>query len=201
MAVAAHEAGFDVSNLNEGPSASTIYRYVARRLQLGHMRRMAHSGNRRKSGLCHGLPLMLLAVYRAAFPKAERAEIAAFLWRAYSGHLPNPHLYTATEINRAENLLGLNRKKGSTTAYKAYLPRNLLRRYMYHHFPAPYGINNIRRMDMIDLDEACLTVEAANRKYGKACVHRRVRQSGNYGHGKAKTLLMAITGEGRCCGR
>jgi hypothetical protein len=159
------------------------------------MRRMAHSGNRRRNGLCHGLPLLLLAVYRAAFPKAERAEVAAFLWRAHSGHLPNPHLYTATEINRAENLLGLNRKKGSTTAYRAYLPRNLLRRHMYHHFPTPYGINNVRRMHMIDLDEACLTVEAANRKYGKACVHRRVRQSGNYGHGKARTLLMAITGD------
>ena len=48
---------------------------------------------------------------------------------------------------------------------------------------------------MTDLDEACLTVEAANRRYGKACIHRRVRQSGNYGHGKAKTLLMAITGD------
>jgi hypothetical protein len=66
---------------------------------------------------------------------------------------------------------------------------------MHHRFPTPCGINNIRRDDMIDLDEACLTVEAANRKYGKACVHRRVRQSGNYGHGKARTLLMAITGD------
>jgi hypothetical protein len=155
---------------------------------------MAHSGNQRGQGLSHGLPLLLLSVYRATFPKAERAEIAAFLWRAHSGHLPNPHLFTATEIYRAENILGLNRKKGSTTAYKAYLPRNLLRRYMYHHFTPPYVINNVRRMHMIDIDEACLTVEAANRRYGKACVHRRVRQSGNYGHGKAKTLLMAIAG-------
>ena len=195
LAVAARGAGFDLSILIQAPSSRTVARYMARQRDIGHMRRMAHTGNRRRHGLCHGLPLLLLAVYRAAFPKAERAEVAAFLWRAHSGHLPIPHLYTASEITRAENILGLNRKKGSTTAYRAYIPRNLLQRYMYHQFPTPFGISNIRRVDMIDLDEACLTVEAANRRYGKACVHRRVRQSGNYGHGKAKTLLMAITGD------
>jgi hypothetical protein len=111
LAVAARQAGIDLSILNEAPSARTLPRYTARHREKGHMRRMARSGNRRRHGLCHGLPLLLLAVYRAAFPKAERAEVAAFLWRAHTGHLPDPHLYTATEITRAENILGLNRKK------------------------------------------------------------------------------------------
>ena len=127
LSVAAHEAGIDLSNLNEAPHIRTVQRCRARQRDNGHIRRMAHSGNRRRpDGLCHGLPLLLLAGCRAAFPKAERSEVAAFLWRAHSGHLPNPQLHSATEINRAENILGLNRKKGSTTAHRACLPRNLL---------------------------------------------------------------------------
>jgi hypothetical protein len=30
---------------------------------------------------------------------------------------------------------------------RAFLPRNLLRRYMHHHFPTPYGINEVRQID------------------------------------------------------
>jgi hypothetical protein len=32
---------------------------------------------------------------------------------------------------------------------------------MHHHFPMPFGTNNVRRRDMTDLDAACTTVEAA----------------------------------------
>ena len=108
LVVAAREAGIDLSILVEAPSSRSVSRYMARQRDRENMRRMAHSGNRRRRGLCHGLPLLLLAVYRAAFPNAERAQVAAFLWRAHSGHLPNPHLYTASEITQAENILGLN---------------------------------------------------------------------------------------------
>ena len=69
------------------------------------------------------------------------------------GGSPSEPAYEATEINRAENFLGLKAKKRihDRLPCKAYYPpRNfLLTRCIYHHFPAPYGINNVRRMDRI----------------------------------------------------
>jgi hypothetical protein len=65
LAVAARQPGIDLSILNEAPCARTLARYMARHRERGHMRRMAHSGNRRRNGLGHGLPLLLLAVCRA----------------------------------------------------------------------------------------------------------------------------------------
>jgi hypothetical protein len=75
------------------------------------MRRIAHPANQREQELCHGLPLLLLAVCSAAFSKAGNAQVAAFLSTAHNGLLSNSHLHAATEIKGAENILGLDRKK------------------------------------------------------------------------------------------
>ena len=60
--------------------------------------------------------------------------------------------------------------------------------------PYPFGIANIRRQDMIDLDESGIFLETADMKIGKALFGRRVRQMGNYGHGKRINFLFAISG-------
>ena len=59
----------------------------------------------------------------------------------------------------------------------------------------PNGIADIRRDDMIDVDEAGIKLEHANRRMGKAALSGRVRQRGNYGYGENHTLKMAISGD------
>ena len=59
----------------------------------------------------------------------------------------------------------------------------------------PFGIANIRRRDMIDLDEAGIELSTADRKIGKAFVGKRVRQSGLYSRTDKWTILLAIAGD------
>ena len=81
---------------------------------------------------------------------------------------------------KAETRLGLTKKSGSTTAYQAYLPINLQKRWMYWNLPYPFGIADIRVEDFIDLDECGLFVDTADKSICKAFVGNRVRQEGNY---------------------
>ena len=126
--------------------------------------------------LCSGHDLLLLALYRITFPKATAAEINAFLYRANYGSLTF-RFYSPSQISETEKWIGLTRKKGSTTAaYQALLPFNKHKRWAYWNLPYPYGIADIRRQDIIDLDECGVEVQSADRNMGKAYVGRRVKQ-------------------------
>ena len=61
----------------------------------------------------------------------------------------------------------MSMKVGSTTSYQAFRPINLIRREDYWTRNYPFGMANIHRQDIIDLDEAGIFVETADRKYGK----------------------------------
>ena len=128
-----------------------------------------------------------------AYPKATAAQINAFLYQINYGSAFF-RFYTPSQITEAEKRIGLTRKAASTTAYQAYLPINLQKRWMYWNLPYPFGIADIRVEDLIDLDECGLFVETADRTIGKAFVGKRVRQEGNYQKSEKWTLLLAIAG-------
>jgi len=169
------------------PQRSTVNRWRNRRLTLGHLRRFRRQGNRYATVL-RGRSLFNLAYYRILYPKATAAELNVFLFYA-TGRLYNP-----SQITRAEQRLGLSRKRGSTTARQANHPRNLQWRHNYWTLPYPFGMVGIRRDDIIDLDECGVFVESCNRNHGKAAICRRVREEGNYGHSAKLNVLMAISG-------
>jgi hypothetical protein len=127
------------------------------------------------------------------FPEASAAEVIAFLWNSHGQFLPEPRLYHPSQITRAEQDLGISRKRSSTTARQAGTPRVQRWRSVYWHHNYPFGIADIRAEDMIDLDEAGLGLETAKRGYAKARLVSRARYSGPYGHGKKLVLLMAIS--------
>jgi len=60
----------------------------------------------------------------------------------------------------------------------------------------PYGIADIRRQDIIDLDECGVEVMSGDRSWGKAYVGKRVSQTGPYGKDTKINLLLAISGDG-----
>ena len=92
-------------------------------------------------------------------------------------------------------MLGLSMKVGSTTAYQAFLPINVARREDYWNRYFPFGMADIRRQYIIDLDEAGVFVETADRKYGKCEIGRRVKQAGPYSKGTKLNIIMAISGD------
>jgi hypothetical protein len=86
-------------------------------------------------------------------------------------------------------------KKGSTTAYQALLPINIQKRWMFWNLPYPYGIANIRRVDMIDLDKCGVEVQSGDRSWEKARVGKRVNQAGPYTKDTKINLLLAFSGD------
>lgn len=174
------------------PSKQTVQRYLALIQQFGHCRPCRRTGNKRAEVL-RDHNIVFIALYRVAFPKASAAQINAFLYRVNYGDV-NFRFYTPSQISKAECRIGLTTKCGSTTAYQAYLPINVLKRWMYWNLPYPFGIADIRVEDLIDLDECGLFVETADKHIGKAYVGNRVRQEGNYQKSEKWTLLLGIAG-------
>ena len=69
----------------------------------------------------------------------------------------------------------LTQKKGSTMACQALTPVNLARRWVYWTMSYSYGIDNIRRWDMLDLDNAGIELLTADHRNGKTYIGKRVR--------------------------
>ena len=175
------------------PSKQSEYRWQNLLDTHGHTKPCRRSGNNRAT-VFRNHDLFLLALYRIAFPKTTAAEINAFLYRANYGSITF-RFYSNSQVTEAEQRIGLTRKRGSTTAYQALLPVNKQKRWMFWNLPYPYGIADIRRQDLIDLDECGIELSTADRKIGKAYVGKRVKQSGLYSKTDKYNLLLAISGD------
>ena len=178
---------------HEYPSLRSERRWEELLATLGHYRQCRRTGNERATVL-RDHDCILLALYRMAFPKAMAAEINAFLYRANFGNL-DFRFYHPSQITKCEKRIGLTRKRGSTTAFQALLPVNRRKRWCYWNLPYPFGAGNIRRSDLIDLDESGFEMSTADRGIGKAYVGKRVKQSGLYSRTEKWTLLLAISGD------
>jgi transposase len=168
-------------------SMRSSQRWSQQLIETGTLRSKKKTGNNHATVL-RGHDLLYLAMYRASYPKATAADIIAFL------HNTTGRFYHPSQISRAEDRLGLSRKKGSTTARQALLPLNLLRRSIFWNLNYPFGVADIAMNDMIDIDEAGIFLETADRSWGKAVTGMRVRAPGPYGHSEKWTLLMAVSG-------
>ena len=174
------------------PSKRTVRRYVQNINERGFLDAFKRSGNKRATVL-RRLDLVLLAIYNKKFPVATAAENIAFLWNAFGRHQNPPIVYNESEICKAEQRIGLSRKKVSTTAFQAFSPQNLLRRRQFWTANYPVGIANIPRSEMIDLDEARIILKTANRRFAKVLVGHRARDAGHY-KGDGRLVLAAVSG-------
>lgn len=194
MGVSNHPIFDQLRALHVFPSTATERRHIELLNNHGHSRPCRRTGNNRATVL-RDHDLLLLALYRITFPKATAAEMNAFLYRANYGNV-NFRFYSPSQISETETWIGLTRKKGSTTAYQALLPVNKRKRWVFWNLPYPFGIADIRRQDMIDLDECGVEVQSADRHWGKAYVGKRVSQTGPYQKSTKYNLLLAILGDG-----
>jgi transposase len=175
------------------PSRSSTWRWRRRMQQLGHARAFVSQGNSRATAL-RGHLLVMMAWYRAIYPKVTAHEMNAFLFNASDQPEGQRRLYHPSQISRMEDRLGLSRKAASTTARQANHPRNLQKRWQFWNMNYPYGIADIAREDLIDLDEAGIFLETCNRGFGKCFIGKTCREEGPYGHSEKWTLTMAISG-------
>ena len=159
----------------------------------GHFRQCRRTGNAFATVL-RDHDLLLLALYRITFPKATSAEINAFLYRAnYGDH--TFHFFSPLQISENETRIGLTRKWGSTTAYQALQPINKNKRWIFWNLSYLYGIADIRRQDLIDMDVCGIELSTTNRTIGKSLIGYCVTQTGPYSKTTKYNLLLAISGD------
>lgn len=176
------------------PKVSTVDKWMLLYNQFGHSRPFRRTGNRRAQREIRGRNLVLLALYRAALPKATIAEVNAFLFVMNTDD-PNNEIHSYSQICRGEKSILISRKRSSTTAFQAMLPINIERRNNFWSLPYPHGIVGIHPNDMIDIDEAGVYPSETNRHYGKTTVGTRAREVGTYGRNEKLNVLLAISGE------
>jgi hypothetical protein len=114
------------------PSLRSRRRWIQKSNNLGDCREFERRANWHPASNCHcwirQAPLFLV-LFRAAFPKATAAEVAAFLYRNTLN--ANPVIFSPTQIAAAEDSLGLTRKRVSTLAMQALRPENVASREMF----------------------------------------------------------------------
>jgi transposase len=135
---------------------------------------------------------LLIVLYRSIFPKCSLDQMRTFLFFEGAKHYGVGKLFSRQDISKAEIRIGITKKRGSTTALQALLPRNIARRNWFWTQPLPLGISNVPRQELIDFDESAFYLQKANRSSGKAFSGVRVREEGPYGHDEKWTLLLAI---------
>jgi len=183
----------DARDVHALPAHRTVRRYIQRYRDYGHIRAYYRNGGRQRK-VFSGIELVHLALYRCVYPTATAAEIIAYLWNVHGRFLPQPRFFHPSQISRAEEEIGLSRKRSATTARQAFSPANILRRQGYWTMNYPFGINDIRAEDQIDVDEAVVNITDAKRRYGKAHVRSRCRQVGPYTREGSTHLILAISG-------
>jgi len=176
------------------PHPDTVRRITERQDEFGHSRAFRRSGNNRSTCEVLGMDLIYQAFYIACCPKATAAEINAFLFQMNRWD-PAYEPYSESQICRGSQRLHLTKKKGSTTAYQALEPRNILWRRMYWNMDYPNGIRDADPRFVIDIDEAGTSLEGSNRTYGSALIGERVREVGPYSKFDKINLLLAIRGD------
>lgn len=188
-------ADIDAQNRGVGdhfPCKRTVQNWIARKRNFGHARAYVKQGNERATVL-RGEALLRLAWYKLLYPRSNAHETNAFLWNSSPEPPGQRRLYTPGQISAAEDSLCLSRKVSATTARQALLPINQQKRWNFWNLEYPFGIANINREDLIDMDEAAVFIETVNRKYGKATIGRRCREVGPYGHSTKHVLTMAVS--------
>ena len=131
---------------------------------------------------------MLLVLYLIAYPAPLLDEVSAFIANTST----DGRIYSRGELTCRLSELKITRKRGSTEAYQAFLPRNLLKRNIFWDHPLPFGVNGVARRRFIDIDECGIELQSCNRKSGYAFSGARVRKPGNYSRDVKVTIILAI---------
>ena len=169
----------------------SVERWVADGIGKQSLRPYEKKGNNAATVL-RGEDRVLVAVIRAMYPKANAAEVITFV----HAHSSNPRLYAAGQISQCEIDLGLTRKVGSTTAFQALTPANVLRRFQFWNLPFPSGVTDTPLERLCDIDECAVTLNVVNRAYGKSYVNMRVNEEGPYVRTEKRTLILGVRPNG-----
>ena len=141
------------------------------------------TGNKPSTAMT-GEHLLLLAIFKRFYPQASRPECAVFICI----HSSDGRVLTNAEMSMGLKKLGMSRKNGSTTAYRAFTPENLFLHRCFWQCEFPGGIGGVPRRRLADADEMSFDIGDANLNCGHAVKGCRIRKTGNYDGERKKSL-------------
>jgi hypothetical protein len=127
-----------------------------------------------------------LVTFLIAHPDSTQDEMAAFLYNKGGA------LYSKQRISERVDDLEITKKKASIEAFQTLSAEVQFWVFIYWNCPPPLRIFEVRRRELIDIDESGVTLERCNGTSSWALKVFRVRKDGHYGHGKKITVLLAI---------
>ena len=89
------------------------------------------------TGTIQGEHLFLLAIFKLVYPQASRPQCSCFI----AVHSSDGRVLTNGEVTKCLECLNMTSKKGSTTAYQAFSPKNIYLHHCFWNFDAPAGVN------------------------------------------------------------
>jgi len=99
--------------------------------------------------------------FKLIWPQATREECSAFI-AIYSS---DGRVLTNTEVTKGNKHLDLTLKKGSTTAYQAFTPKNTYLHFCFWNFDFPGEINDVPMERLMDRDEMAFHLGDASKSY------------------------------------
>lgn len=172
--------GYDDAVQHFGISLSTLYRWN------NDLFPKQQRGNAERKKLV-GRDQMLLSIAIFQRPTATVDEVSLFIY------LNGGDIYSRQQIYKRLHELKVTRKRASIETYEAFSPLNILKAYIYWTEPPRFGIKDVPRHRLIDIDEAHFTLKALTNKFGYAKKPVRVRDTGHYKRGRSYiNLIIAV---------
>lgn len=128
------------------PCRETIYNWLERIVPY------EQTGNKEREAIV-GTDLLLLTAFLYVYSDAELDEVAAFIYNK------GGELYSRQMISSRKQDLDYSKKRASTEAYQAFLPRNVQREKDFFEQGPPLGIRTIRRRHLLDFDETGIALQ------------------------------------------
>jgi transposase len=162
------------------PCEDTLRAWCETRLQPFEM-----TGGRQRTEIV-GVDLLQMCIFLTAYPEAKADQIAMHIINNGGG------IYDRPTISRRMTDLELSKKRGSTEAYQAFLPHNIVRLQRFFTMPPPVGVFGQLRQKYIDFDECGVSLDGTNPTIGHAHTSVRVRKPGFYTKDTKLTVICGV---------
>ena len=133
-----------------------------------------------------GADQFLAVICVTIWPDSTTDDISTFIYNEGGS------VYTRSQVSKRLKEMEITRKAGSTEAYEAFMPHNVLRAELFWTRPSPLGVVSIERRRFIDVDKFGMCLNKCNRKRGYSVSFFRLRKPGHYARTAKLTVLLGI---------
>jgi len=143
------------------------------------------TGNRSNETII-GADQFLAVICVTIWPDSTTDDISTFIYDE------GGDFYIRSQVSKRRKEMEITRKVGSTEAYEAFMPHNVLRAELFWTRPPPLDVVSIEWRRFVDVDEFGVCLNKCNRKRGYSVSFFRLRKPGHYPRTAKLAVLLGI---------